>query len=285
MVSPDGTPRYRRAVKSQPVPREDWIAVPVPDAGIPKGWVLAAREAIGENEWASNAGYRAWELSGGVMRCASCGRAMTVNYVPTRERGYYRCSGRYNGGVENRCSVTRTVRAEEAEAEVWEFVRSVLTDPARLVAGLEKMHENEARPVAGASAEEEEASWLNRISEIERKEERLLDLRLEGDITAEQFCAKSAALQENREAAKAGLEAARLRRTRREDFERDKQALLEYHARLLPEDLDGLCSEQRHTLYQMMRLNVLARDGELIAADWGCNVSSTPLDSCRTRGR
>ena len=61
--------------------------------------------------------------------------------------------------------------------------------------------------------------------------------------------------------------------------------MLEYHARLVPENLDSLASEQRRTLYRMMRLKVLARDGELIAADWGCNASSTPLDSCRTQGR
>lgn len=140
------------------------------------------------------------------------------------------------------------------------------------------MHKNEARPVAGVSGEEEEASWLNWIPEIERKEERLLDLCLEGDITAEQFCAKSTAFQENREAA-------RLRLSRREDFERDKEALLEYHARLVPEDLDRLAFEQRHTLYRMMRLNVLAHDGELIAVDWGCNASSTLPGSFRTRGR
>ncbi len=226
-----------------------------------------------------------WELSGGLLRCASCGRTMSVNYIAAEGRGYYRCTGYYNGGVENRCSASRTGRAEKAEAEVWEFVRSVLTNPARLVAGLEKMHGNEAGHVAGASAEEEEASWLNRISEMERKEERLFDIRLEGDITAEQFRAKSAALQENREPSKVGLEAARLRRSRRENFERDKEALLEYHARLVPENIDGLASEQRCTLYRMMHFNVLARDGELIAADWGCNDASTPLDSCRTRGR
>ena len=201
-----------------------------------------------------------------------------MNYIAAKDRGYYRCTGRYNGGVENRCSASRTVRAEKAEAEIWEFVRSVLTDPALLVAGLEKMHKNEVRPVAVASGEEEEASWLNRISEIERKEERLLDLCLEGDVTAEQFRAKSTAFQENREAA-------RLRLSRREDFERDKEALLEYHARLVPVDLDGLAAEQRRTLYRMMRLKVLARDGELIAADWACNDASTLPGSFRTRGR
>jgi hypothetical protein len=203
---------------------------------------------------------------------------LSVNYKAAKDRGYYRCIGRYNGGVENRCSASRAARAEKAEAEIWEFVRSVLTDPALLVAGLEKIHKYEGRPVAGASGEEEEASWLNRISEIERKEERLLDLCLEGYITAEQFRARSTAFQENREAA-------RLRLSRREDFERDKEALLEYHARLVPEDLDDLVSEQRRTLYRMMRLKVLAPDGELIAADWGCNASSTPPGSFRTRGR
>ena len=281
-TGPDGTPRYGKTRKSVPTSREDWIAVPVPDAGIPKEWVFAAREAIKENEWASNAGYRTGELSGGVLRCAACGRTMSVNYIRAKDRGYYRCTGRYNGGIENRCSMSRTVRAEEAEAQVWEFVYGILTDPARLAGGLEKMQDDEA---ADASAEEEEASWLKRISEIGRKEERLLDLRLEGDIRAEQFRAKSAALQEAREAATAGLEAARARRSRHEDFERDKQALLEYHARLVPEDLDNLTSEQRRELYRIMRLKFQARDGKLVTAEWDCNALTTLPGSGRTRGR
>jgi hypothetical protein len=165
---------------------------------------------------------------------------------------------------------------------VWEFVRGIFTDPARLAAGLEKMQENEARTV-GVSAEEEETSWLKRLSEIERKEERLLDLR--GDITTEQFRAKSSALHEAGEAATAGVEAARARRSRREDFERDKEALLEYHSRLVPEDLDGLAPEQRRTLYRMMRLKAAVRDGALTTADWGCNDEPTLPGSVRIRGR
>jgi len=35
-IAPDGTPSYKRAKKSQPAAREDKVAVPVPDAGIPK---------------------------------------------------------------------------------------------------------------------------------------------------------------------------------------------------------------------------------------------------------
>jgi hypothetical protein len=57
-----------------------------------------------------------------------------------------------------------------------------------------------------------------------------------------------------------------------EDFERDKEALLEYHARLVPEDL---APEQRRTLYRMMRLKVAVRDGVLTTADWDCNDELT----------
>ncbi len=67
----------------------------------------------------------------------------------------------------------------------------MLTDPSYTAAGLEMMQEGEASCV---SAEAEEASWLKRVSEVERKEERILDLRLEGDISTEQFHPKRAAL-------------------------------------------------------------------------------------------
>ena len=206
---------------------------------------------------------------------------MGTNAVVVRNRFYYRCAGRYNGGLAA-CSASRYIQAEKAEAEVWGFVRSILTDPSRLTAGLEKMQENEA---SSASAEDEEASWLKRISKIERKEERLIDLHLEGDISTEQFREKRIALQETKEAGKADLEAARSRRARFESFERDKEALLEYHACLVPEDLDRLTPEQRRTLYRMMRLTVLATpDGELIA-EWCCNESTIPPGSVRIPGR
>ena len=209
---------------------------------------------------------------------------MSTNHIRSRGHAYFRCAGHYQGGLA-RYPANRAIRAQEAEAEVWEFVRGVLTDPARLTAGLKKMQDKEARSIDGASPEEEEASWLKRISEIERKEERLLDLRLEGDIPAERFRARSVALQEAKEAATTNLQAARSRRSRREDFERNKEALLEYHASLVPEDLDGLTPEQRRTLYRMMRLKVLARDGELATAEWGCNDATTPPGSFRSRDR
>lgn len=66
----NGQKTYPTIKKSVPVPREEWIGVPVPDPGIPRERVLAAREAIKNNKRVSNCGRRFWELTGGVLRCA-----------------------------------------------------------------------------------------------------------------------------------------------------------------------------------------------------------------------
>src|SRR3712207_7410457 len=56
--------------------RSEWIAVPVPDAGIPRELVDAAREAVKDNRRPSRAGNRFWQLSGGLLRCGACDRSM-----------------------------------------------------------------------------------------------------------------------------------------------------------------------------------------------------------------
>lgn len=87
---------YRRRTKIVPKPREEWIAVPVPDAGIPDEWVEAARQVLTGNGRISKNGSRFWELSGGVLRCAACGWKMTTTTVKSKRSEnpnfYYRCS-------------------------------------------------------------------------------------------------------------------------------------------------------------------------------------------------
>lgn len=215
------------------------------------------------------------------MKCADCGRAMSVNYIRAKGRGYYRCTGRYNGGIKNRCSRGHTVRAEGAEVRVWKFVREILTNPHRLTQGLEKMLENERQPSIG----EDDTFWLRRLAEIDLKQKRLLDLHMDGDITTEQFRAKSAELEEVRAAAEGQLEAARSRLARLEDIERSKDELISHYASLVPRALSELSSDEKNRIYKMMHLQVFAqRDGTLIA-DWGCNDVPLPPGSCRTLGR
>jgi hypothetical protein len=151
-----------------PAPREEWIAVPVPDAGIPRQWVLSAREVIRENEWASNAGYRTWKLAGGVLRCDSCGRTISVNYIPAKERGYYRCTGRYNGewriGAPQAAPSGRMRPKPRSGSSSEPCLPTPRASPRAREDAIEK-----AVSLDGVSAEVEEASWLKRISEIGRK--------------------------------------------------------------------------------------------------------------------
>jgi hypothetical protein len=113
----EGRKRYRRRTSYAPKPESEWIAVPVPDAGIPRQWVDRAREAVAKNKSPSRNGGRAWELSGGIARCAECGWTMKTASVTSgnspKVNLYYRCSQVYlNPGV---CSNRRSHRADRLE--------------------------------------------------------------------------------------------------------------------------------------------------------------------------
>jgi hypothetical protein len=91
----------------------------------------------------------------------------------------YELAARKAGNIAYRaCSMSRTMRAEVVGARVWNFVSEILTNPSNLAQGLERMIENERAPFTA----EDEALWLKRIAELDLKHERLLDLRLDGDI-------------------------------------------------------------------------------------------------------
>ena len=68
---------YRRRYTTKVRPVEERIGVPVPDSGIPREWVDAARGNLSKNRKPANAGRRFWDLSAGILRCAACGRAMS----------------------------------------------------------------------------------------------------------------------------------------------------------------------------------------------------------------
>jgi site-specific DNA recombinase len=130
---PDGRRRYRRRQKAVERPRQEWIAVPVPDSGIPRQVADAARDAIKDSPTCSSAGNRSWELSGGVLFCGGCGRRMTTHRrrkTPPSSGfyNYYRCPTRQFKGKEI-CPNQKLLSAEEAEDEVWWFVSSLMRDP------------------------------------------------------------------------------------------------------------------------------------------------------------
>lgn len=64
-------------------------------------------------------------------------------------------------------------------------------------------------------------------------------------------------LEETRALAERGLEMLRRKKDRVARLEQDKESLLESYAKMAPEALEALTSEERHRLSRMLRLRVL----------------------------
>ncbi|MDP9409238.1 MAG: recombinase zinc beta ribbon domain-containing protein, partial [Actinomycetota bacterium] len=281
--------RYRTEARFSVRPKEEWVAVPVPYAGIPRELVDAAREAIKDNRVPSKAGLRFWQLSGGILRCGLCGRSMTTRSIKARagtyHHHYYHCPAHHQHGDAG-CTNRKYFRAENIEGPVWEMVAGLLRDPERLRAGLDELIEAERAGLRG-DPEAEAVAWLDRLTALERKRSRLQDMAAEGHITLDELGAKLRGLEEERKTAERELDGLRLRRTRLEELERDKAGLLAEYAEMVPEALEDLSADERHQVYRMLRLRVWVRpDGPIevegVLREAVCTSADT---SWSTRGR
>jgi site-specific DNA recombinase len=263
---------YAEQQRSKMKPKEEWIAVPVPlddESGISRSLVDEAREAMRFHARNYKRSSRAWELAGGVLFCAHCGRRMSFANVKRRNgkrTAYYRCQGHRKNGHKEGCPNARHYRAVDLEDQVWRFVHNILTDPDRLRAGLDAMIEEKRKTLRGDPGEEANY-WLEKIADIDRQRARAQDLAVEGLLSPDELRTKLAVLEETRNAAKRELEALKSRKEEVEELERDRDALLESYAGMVPEGLETFGPEERRWVYKLIRLNVFAdADGNLSGA-------------------
>lgn len=286
---------YRKATKLVHRPMEEWIAVPIPDAGVPREVVEAARKAIKDNARPSAAGERSWELSGGVLRCGVCGCHMRIRSAWNRKgamRRYYYTCGKSNAD-KTACHHRKNHRALDLEGEVWEHVSCIMRDPDRLREDLERMIELKRASLRGDPGCEAKA-WREKLSEIGHKRAAFQEMAAEGLVTFDELRTKLADLEEVRETAERELAALKGQNESIEALERDKEAVLEHHAALAPEALDSLTPEERQVLYKMLRLVVFAHPDGSPVAEWEwdlpegssvCNKETTETRSFRNPRR
>src|ERR687897_318450 len=251
--------RYRYAYSISYRPRESWLAVPVPDSGIPRSWVDRAREAIKDNRRPSSAGLRFWELSGGVLRCASCGRAMqttTITSSAGKVHHYYRCPRRVRDGKDG-CDNPQNLRADYVEPLVWEKVSGLLKDPERLRIGLAALIEEKKRQLR-SDPEREALTWLRQLDELAGKRAAYQDQQAAGLMTLDELGTRLAELEDVRRSAESELAKLRTSQEEIEALEADADTLLASYEQVTPDRLDVLDAEERHRAYRLMRLEVLA---------------------------
>jgi hypothetical protein len=138
---------------------------------------------------------------------------------------------------------------------IWEFVSGLLKDPKHIERGIERMITLE-REGARENPEREIRAWAEKLAEADRKRSRYQDMAAEGFITFDELRAKLADLQKVREAAEQELENLRSRKERLEELERDRDALLESWAELVPTSLETLSGSERNKVYKMLNLMV-----------------------------
>ena len=244
---------YRKRFTTIKRNREEWVAVPVP-AHLPRPLVEQARTLMAAQRAPERKHLaRGWELRG-LVRCG-CGVLMGTRTTSADGKiyYYYRCSRRndYKRGI---CE-QRSIRAEPVEASVWEFVSSLLQDPKRIRAGMDRLIEQERNSSRG-DPEREAQTWAETIAKCARLRSAYQDQQAAGLMTLEELSSKLSDLKEMRMHAERELAALRDSQARVEEVELDRDTLLESLSGHIPESLDRLDAEERNTVYRMLRLEV-----------------------------
>jgi site-specific DNA recombinase len=275
-VGADGTRDYRLRQKTAVKPREQWIAVPVPDAGVPGALVEAARARIRDRAPTPSTGDRLNELRG-VLFCEHCGSRMATNRVlqpgTKRPAHYYRCPKRQHLGKEA-CPNGRHLRAEGVEALVWGAVEEALSRPQALSRQYDRLLER-VREGLRRDPDREMAAYARRVAEVERKRAAFQDMAAEGLISFGELRAKLTGLDDVRGAAEAEVEKLRGARERLEFLKQERDYVLGELARVSNGAGEDMTPDDKAAQYRGMSLKALAdREGNVeltggVFVEWG----------------
>jgi site-specific DNA recombinase len=251
----NGERRYRKRITTVKRSREEWIAVPIP-AHLSRALVEQARVMMSSHRAPQRKHLaREWELRG-LLRCP-CGVLMgthtTSNAKTKNPYHYYKCFRRsdYKRGICNQ----KAIRAERVETAVWAFVSSLLKDPERVRAGMNRLIEQERNARRGDPERETEA-WAQTIDECVRARAAYQDQQAAGLMTLEELGSKLEELGERRLHAERAIAALRESQERLEELEKDRDALIEAYSETVPEDLERLTGDERNTFYRMLQLEL-----------------------------
>jgi hypothetical protein len=239
-------------------PREEWVAVPVPDAGIPRGRVDAAREAIKDNYRSKSKNHRYWEITGGILVCGECGRRMIGHSMTTNRGGkkrtyyYYVCPKK---GLEHRRACpNKNHRAEPLEGKVMDAVADLLNDPSRLARQIRERIQRERD--AAADPHEEIGDLQARLERLGVIRRNYQDQQAAGLMTLEELGLRLSELDGAREDLRRALEAVHDRREHIETLETKRHLLLGYYMGLTTGGLRIFRPEERRRIYGALGLTV-----------------------------
>jgi len=104
--------------------------------------------------------------------------------------------------------------------------------------------------------EQEKNMWAEKLDQLDARRLRYQEMAAEDLLTFEELRAKLAELQGRREAIERELEHLRNRKEHVEELEKDRDALLESLAKMIPAGLNTLSGLERNKIYRMLHLTV-----------------------------
>jgi hypothetical protein len=228
----------KRNVREDNDPSE-WIAVPVPDAGIPRQWVEDARAAVKDNARSPDAGRRFWELKS-LLFCP-CGRRLTTFVARRKYKSkdyfsyHYVCSHQRRHG-SGACEHARYHTAHDVEGRVRRLILDLIRHPEVM---MERVREDVGREKERLkNATREKVAWVAELAEIERKRDAYEEMRADRDITKDKFRKKVAELDARKTAAERELEVLKANDGRMDELD-SLPGLIEEYIRELPYLVQG----------------------------------------------
>ncbi len=253
------TPMGEKRRSWQKIGKDEWVAIPVPDSGIPHEIIDAARDAVGRAYRPRKVSRFDYELRG-MVRCACCGTLMNGYSAGNPKKRYYRCQQLRKFGKRNYPDGASR-NADKLEREVMRHVDSLLENPEKVRQQLDAAIEAETT----RNPDEDAIGWLRIVEECDRKRAAYQDQQAAGYMTLEELGSKLAELDASKATAQAELDRLQEGRRRVDELEATKAALLTTYKDVL--EYDGvryLPWEVRRELYEAMRLQVtVPKDGPI----------------------
>jgi hypothetical protein len=209
-----------------------------------------------------------FELAG-LVHCDACGGRMT-HYSTGDGYRYYVCLRQRKHG-KAACPGGAAVRAERLEEEVRGYVDEMLATPDRVTGYVDEAIANE-----GATQHDPDATmraWADRIEEITRKRERLIDLAADGTIKKTDLSARLTRLEDEQVTADRELARVKTGRQRVEDLKANRRFILESYGQALKPGLYWFPPRIRREIYDTMRISVtVSKEGVRVRGNVNANV-------------
>ncbi len=235
-------------------PRKDWIAIPVPDSGIPRSIVDRARERLNDNRSLSSTSHRGfWELSGGIVRCSECGRAMNARTMKSkgREYYYYQCrSGFREDGPA--CSNRRNYPAKDLELQVADWISELLAAQGGLIKAIDTALQ------VPDTAEQDAAAIRSHLAELDTERDGYIRQNARNVITDAELDSYLEDVGNRRRKAEDQLNSLTEGLSRIERLRQHKAQLLREYDDWA---LRGLSPQDRNQTYKRLGIKVFIGDG------------------------